>query len=758
MNKEEFNETDELETLETTKEVGTLKDLSIAALNNIEQEYNEYQNEFDDQMNDSDLIFKTVVNTKEELQKENQEDEPIIVEDDDSSNKKNKKNLFKNLKDKWNSLTKKKKILIISGIILLLILISVGLFFLLKKDKTLEKNEPDVILMKDNYKYENGKLVFFENDKELGTYECENKDENLCKMADVNNSDNFLGPINVDEKGEKLVVPAKIYKERFVFIVDHKDENDKSIKLYDLFENKTLKTVFDLKSYDEYADYVVLKNEESLYGLEKFSDDKLETVIPYNYDSLGILPNQEEIKLISVRKDNNYYLTDLNNKILTKAFTSPIVAADDKHVVLEVLAKTYDVYDYNASQVTNKDYDYVTLLSDVLIYVINNQLFVSDYEGNLMSYEGLALKNQNYNPKLTYEEYKLVKTEKAYDYELNNNILNINIYNGDDFENYSINLSEGKLSSKLAFMSYFKGNLYFYADEKKETLIGSYPCTNHNEVDSNSSTLNNCKLANDSFFAETIGNNKEKDQSKNVGAIPLINKQFVFVSDGDKIVLYDLINKKELATYESVDTSSYTSMNSLSFVNTNQLMFIAKSKSSGKFGIASINSSEVVPVLSFDFKSIKKLGKYYVVESDNGYALYDAEGEKITADKNSSIVDYLEVDSTHKYLKTYKDGMYFVHTYDKEVSSNSYNYIELYDEYYAAVLNNKVHVYDYNNKEVTITEENDSGLTLNITNYYGEGTKAFRVTFDSENVYVEIGNSNNTYTDKVGFPKVKESD
>lgn len=754
MNKEEFNETEDLETLETTKEVETLKDLSISAINSIEKEY---QNEFDDQMKDSDLIFKTVVDTKEEL-KNNHDNDSIIVEEEEKTKKEQKNNLFKKLTEKWNKLDKKKKILIISGIVLLLIIIGIVLFFVLKKDEKLENNEPSVVVMMDNYKYENGKLIFLEDDEEIGSYECENKDENLCKTADITNDDNFFDEVKVDEKGDSLVIPTKIYNKRFVFVVDHKDDNDKSIKVYDLKENKVLKTVFAVKAYDDYENYVVLKNEESLYGLEKFSDDALETVIPYDYDFLGLLPNQEDVKLIAVRKANNYYLTDLSNKILTKALTSPIVLANDKYVVLENTNKTYSVYDYNASKLNDKTYDYVNLLNDYIIYVNNNQLYVSDYQNNLMINEGIFLKNQNYNPKSTYENYKLIKTEKAYDYELNDNILNINVYNGDDYENFSINLLEGKLSSELAYMNYFKGILYFYADEKKETLIGSYPCTNHNAVDKGTTTLNNCKLASDTFYSEITGNNKEKDQSSNVGAIPLINKQFVFISDGDKIVLYDLINKKELATYESVDTSSYTSMNSLSFVNTNGLMFIARSKSSGKFGIASINSSEVVPVLSFEFKSIKKLGKYYVVESDNGYALYDEDGEKVTADKNSSIVDYLEVDSTHRYLKTYKDGMYFVHTYDKEVSSNSYNYIELYDEYYAAVLNNKVHVFDYNNQEITVTEEGESGLTLNINNYYGEGTKAFRVTFDSTSVYVEIGNSNNTYTDKVGFPKVKESD
>lgn len=66
MDEKEFNETiteNDVETLETTKEIQTLKDLSITAINNIE---NEYQEDFDDNMEDADLIFKSQTDTIEE--------------------------------------------------------------------------------------------------------------------------------------------------------------------------------------------------------------------------------------------------------------------------------------------------------------------------------------------------------------------------------------------------------------------------------------------------------------------------------------------------------------------------------------------------------------------------------------------------------------------------------------------------------------------------------------------------------------------
>ena len=126
-----------------------------------------------------------------------------------------------------------------------------------------------------------------------------------------------------------------------------------------------------------------------------------------------------------------------------------------------------------------------------------------------------------------------------------------------------------------------------------------------------------------------------------------------FVLDGDAIKLYDLINNKEIAPYKNVDTSSYTNVDNVTFRSTNELYFIAQSNTRDNYGVAKITSNGVEPVIPFEYQSIKWLGDYFVAQNASGYALYDTENQKLTSDKNSPIVDYLEVDSTHKYLKTY---------------------------------------------------------------------------------------------------------
>ncbi len=741
MDEKEFNPEDKMEKLEITKELQTLKDLSMEALNNIESEY---QTDFDKHMEDSDLIFQTEVETKEEVKQEIEEEK--------------KENIFKRGKKKWNGLEKKKKIIIIISIVIILFLIVALVIFLClnHEEEEVKPKDPDVILGFDNYRYENGTLVFLDDEKEIGRYECENKDENLCQVA-YSNLDNTMDTTKrVDENGESLTLRTKIYYENYVFVMDTKSENTSTIYLYDIKNQKKLQTVFEVLQTYDYEDYVILKNEESKYGVIKISENDVSTVIPYSYDEVHLIPNQTEMKLISVRKDNNSYIADTENKILTKAFNTTIVNATENYVVTKDSSSKYHIYDYNAKEI-NADisHDYIAVLDKIMISVQENKLYILDSDGNLYSAQDFSLKNTNYNPVATYKELKLEKTEQAFDYELNNNILNINIYDGEEKTNYNVNLNEGKLSSTISFLSYFEGSLYFYEDSAKTKLIGSYSCTNRNTVEDNTTELTSCKVASDSIYRETTGNMKEVGEVT-TGMIPIIGKKYVFISDGDTILLVDLTKNSDsvIAKYTNVDTASYTGGNEISFASPTSMPFIAKSKTSGKFGVAKITSDGVLPVIAFDKTSIKKLGDYYVVEEDGKYSLYSLEGEKVTEDKNSPIVDYYKT-----YLKTYKDNMYFVHTFSSDVSSTAYNYIELYDEYYAAVMNNRVHLYRYDDAETEyLTDGEESGIELKITDYYGKDVNAFRITFDSKNIYVEIGNTNNTYSSKKTFPIAMEKE
>ena len=724
------------ENLETTKEILSLKDFALEATNTEESVSLPIIEEapieaLDENMDESDLVFDTVVKTKEDIANN---------ENKENNEPKAKKNIFKALKDKWSKLDKKKKIIVIVVTLILIVLIILGIILLVTNNKDNNSPTENIVLESDNYRYENGRLIFLDNDKEIGEYECKNKDENNCAVFTITSHDKLDNTIKVNENNEEISVHAKIYDETYAFIIDHGSSDDKSILLYNIKNNTVEETVFDVIMYGD--NYVSVKNNESKYGLLEFKDETVKTLIPYDYDELSLI-TEGDTSIAVVKKDNNSYLASLDNKILTKAFNETITGANSSHVKTKDDNGKYSIYDYEAKKVSDETYDYVSLLDNIMLVVRDNALYVYDYENNKMMDGSLSLNNDAYNKIETYKNKKLIKTKQAYTYELTGNLLNINIYTDDDSENHSINLLEGALSSKLAYMNYFAGKLSFYADETKKNKIGEYTCTNQNQVDSNTTTLNNCRLATESFLRETDSNNKETDASASLGWIPIIGSRYAFITDGDTIKLYDFKDNKELANYSEVDTFSYTNASEVTFSNASSVSFIAKSKRTGKYGVAKISADGVKPILEFQFASIKALGNYYVVEEDGKYALYSLEGEKKTSDYNSPVVDYLG-----SYVKTKKDNAYFVHGFNEEVSSDSYTYVELYNNYYAGVLQNTVEIYDYKGKSITknLPEKTRAQLKLQINNFYGQGTKAFVITFKSgEYATAKIGTVSGSY-------------
>ena len=711
--------------LETTKEVITLHDLSLEALNNLEEKDEEVTEEadvedLDENMEKADLVFKTEVETKEEVKEE--------------LAKEKKENIFKKLAKKWKSLDKKKKIIVICVAVVLVLLIAVGIFFLVSGNDGPLDDTPDVILESDNYRYENGTLIFLDGDSEIGRYECEHKDETLCEVSYLTNGDAFDQTRMVDENGNDLTLRSQIYHNRYVFVTDRESTDTERIILYDMQENSTVQELKSVASYDD--NYVALENTDNYYGLAQINDGEFKMVIPYEYEAVGVLPDQEEITRVMVQKDGSQYISDLSNKVLTKAFDETIVGANDRYVKTKDSEGAYHVYDYNVTELKDKTWDYVVLLTDYMITVEDQKLYVMNYEGSPMNREGIALNNENYNAVETYEELKLIDTEKSFDYELTGTLLNINVYNGSDKKNHSINLNEGRLSSSLAYLEYFDGKLYLYSDQDKNTLIGSYSCDTRNEVGDGTSSLERCRIASESFMRETTGNTKETDESGKLGWIPVIGKRYAFIADGDTIVLYDFTDNKKLATYSNVDTRSYTGVSEVTFTDASSVSFIAQSKNSGKYGVARISSGGVTPLIAFETNSIKGLGNYYVVEKDGTYALYDLDGSKKSDDKTSPIVDY-----HGDYLKTYKDNSYFVHKFNGSVNDqNSHTYIELYDEYYVTVDNKDINIYNYDGENLTANLSSGTRdlLKVQIDNFYGSGAKAFSVTFSGEYANVII--------------------
>ena len=133
----------------------------------------------------------------------------------------------KSLIDKWNDIPKKKRtIIIISFAIILLLIVATILYFtVFKKEKKEVVEEEKVVLEKDNYRYENGKLLFLDkSDKVIGEYECVNKEPEKCMvMKNDYTKDEFERVISTYENGDEITKFGQIYDNNYVFVTDGKE-------------------------------------------------------------------------------------------------------------------------------------------------------------------------------------------------------------------------------------------------------------------------------------------------------------------------------------------------------------------------------------------------------------------------------------------------------------------------------------------------------------------------------------------------------
>jgi len=676
----------------------------------------------------------------------------------------------------FSNLSGKKKALFITLIVLiiaLLIGLIVGISMISKDEvkEVIEDKLPDVILEAENYRYENGILIFtHSSNNEVGRYECKNKDEKLCKIATTFDDDTFDKASMIDEDGKKVILNTPIYYDRYVFIFDNSKESDTEIIFYDIKENKEVSRYLGIKTYTDYSDYFVLKDTNNNEGAVKISASGLETLVPFKYNLVSLLDlDNDKPKYVITKKDNNSYLRNLKGEELTLATNQVITGANGSYIKTRDSLDKYHVYNYNMQEF-DKDYsfDYIELLDQFIIGVYDSSLHVFDYSSHRMTSQEMKISNNNYAGIQTITNNKVSKLQKSFNYELHDKLLTIKTYEDDilgESHTYSINLVDGLVSIKLQLLEYLDGKLFFYQDIEKKNLIGTYECQNKNTTKEDSTELANCYVARESFMRETRGNDYEVDQSSKLGSIPVFNQKYAFIKDGDVINLVDLADSSVKAIYDIVDTSSYTETNEVTLSKETTVTFMARSKRTGKYGVVRINGQSLEGVISFDKSYLKKLGDYYVVQDENGFILVDKWGKSQYNDggqtkemeyQSSPIVDY-----RGKYIKTMQNNVFYLHSFDNSThDSNSYNHITLDEKYYLAVRNNKVFLFSYDDEEdsndkkydyLTGKNASEGGLQLNNNNYYGEGVRSYIYTIEYDEkekvdkIKIKIGDSTDTY-------------
>ncbi len=740
--------------LSDTKKILSKEELEQIANENVEFDENEDANDFYDENYESqdedasDLEENDESNSDEEkTAEESVEEEKTKKEKKSKKSKKDKENktkkegkikkLIQSFKEKWHGWTKKQKIAFVAINTIITFLIVLGLTILIinivKKDPVEEK---PVIIENENYRYENGKLIFLDKKgKDIGSYECKNKDEKKCYVAILDGEDNFDIEKEIYEDDSPVLYRSSIYLNKYAFVYDNEKEKNGDIKLYDFKENKELGSYKSIKAYKSAENYIIGKDTEDKYGMILLTTNEVKTNIDFTYDYLGIVDEEKESKNVVVKSHDKWYLLNYNNQLVSKAFEYEIKNYNDKYVSC-LNDKEYILYDYNGDRVWENNYDYINFYEDYIITIKDDNLNVYDESLNKVNAKDIVLDNNDYNIKNIYSgninKRKLEDTLYAYKIKIERNVLTVEYQVAGEDKIYSINLLESKLNNTLQYINYSDGSLYIYQDLPKQVLLGSYKCSSKNEITAETSALSNCTIATDSYFSNNIYNN---NSNPSVGYIPIFNNRFVFIYDNNHIVLYDLQNNKKLSEYSEVDTGTLTGNTNVSFSSETNKLVIAKNMK-GNYGVIKINKDSVKGLISFNYTKIERFDQFYKgVTSTNQQVLLNSEGNEVTQAISSEIIKFHD-----DYLVAKENSLYYVYNFDgTKTNNNGYKFIELYDSYFAAVDNaNKLNVYNYNDSNKKLF---DRDIDLIVTSFNNQKNTSFSVDYSNGVYYVTVRNS-----------------
>ena len=240
------------------------------------------------------------------------------------------------------------------------------------------------------HKYNNKLFYYDKTGKLLGTYECTSSECDDAKTEIDDETNDFY------KEGDKNDIG--VFNTDNVFIKD----GDK-IYLYSLGTKIKLLTVNLLKDYniDIEGNYLIVKNEENLYGLFDLNAGNFK--IKPSYDYMALANKIKDDKLVSdkiiVKKLNGYFLIDAEDNSLTDTFGVPIYDYNDKYII----SKNNDIYTFYKytgenvlSDLTVKNYEnYEDLM---IITTVNNELYIYDVPSEvvLKSYVPVGTDNLSY--------------------------------------------------------------------------------------------------------------------------------------------------------------------------------------------------------------------------------------------------------------------------------------------------------------------------------------------------------------------------
>ena len=691
---------------------------------------------------------KVVKQLEEEIDEELKDTDKVVKKSKD------KDSFVVILKDKWNSLNNKQKILIgvLGGILLLLIIVLIILLIFKLTSKPIEepKVEPPkeeiAPVVVDNFYYKEGSLYFLNSEEtEIGSYKCNTQDDSLCYVGLNSNRDDFDVTKLVDSEGNLKKQRLPIYHDSYVFIYDNKSEKDTEIVLYSIKEQKEIGRYLSVKAFDN--GYVIVQDTEKKYGLIQLDAEKgLVQVLKNSYSYLGMI--EGENNLVAKTKDG-YFIIDTKGKELSEAIDSSVkIKSYNKNFVVTLAGKEYSVYDYENNLIAS-GYDFISTYDNYVILVKDNRLYVKDNDKNKYTESGIKLNSREYVKTYVYDsEDVLTDTKRSYEVEVKDGEIVFTLWkDGSKDPTYErLSLAEANVNKNYAYVNYFAGKLYFYEDEEKEELLGFYSCLNENTVDMKSTKYSSCSIATDSLFADNdmIPNGYLTRNS----AIPIINDRYAFIYDGNNnIVLLDIVNKESKSSYMKVESNTIHNDGKITKYSGNLDVIVQNKK--GSYGVITVGKDNVSVKHSFNYSKLEFLGDYFLgLDSSNNWRVLFDNVE--TMGFSTKIRGY---NSTKRFFKILENNKYYVYGESAtKVVDEGYTYVELYNDFYAALDSDRnLYIYGYNGTKKV-------NATVKVGNYalYGTETPAFKVKKDGEGYAVSIWNGSQYETTTLSDTVVEE--
>lgn len=274
-------------------------------------------------------------------------------------------------------MNKYKKGALVISIILLVITLPLTVMGIIYNKEIKNVDNPSKL-----FHYKN-KLYFYNEMGDLiGNYECNFKNCSYAKQT-IDDEDYSINYYKSDISDTKLI------SNRYAFIADYKD-NVSLINLYDVKDNKSVAMYKSVKNYGVGINnnYYIVAGVTGKYGVIEISNSEVKTILPFTYDFIGLQNDVDlETNKISsdtfiVKKDNTWFLTDVNEAIFTEKMLNPIVDFDTKTFITK--NDNYNLYNYNGTFRLNGSYKYLNYISKYIeVKDINNNYYILD--GNTLS-------------------------------------------------------------------------------------------------------------------------------------------------------------------------------------------------------------------------------------------------------------------------------------------------------------------------------------------------------------------------------------